>query len=138
PIPQSQATPETTPKPQQQRPITQTDINAAWEECKQQFTSDMQLQVIASAVSITLLSASELQCVLQAQTQKTTFEQKIQPVIIRFFREKLGVTFSLQISVPEVVVEKKIYGDHASFEYLAQKNPAVESLKEKLGLEYHI
>lgn len=120
---------------QPQRAINQVDIDAVWAECKQQFANDMQLRVIVAEVSISLLSPTEVRCVLQAQTQQTTFEQKIQPVIIRFFREKLGVTFSLHIAVPEVQVEKKIYGAHESFDYLSQKNPAVESLREKLGLE---
>ncbi len=120
---------------QPQRAINQVDIDAVWTECKQQFAGDMQLRVIAAEVLISLLSPTEVRCVLQAQTQQITFEQKIQPIIIRFFREKLGVTFSLHIAVPEVQVEKKIYGAHESFDYLAQKNPAVESLREKLGLE---
>jgi hypothetical protein len=130
-----QPAPETPSASQPQRAINQADIDTVWVECKQQFATDMQLRVIANDITLTLLSTNELQCVLQAQSQQTPFEQKIQPAIIRFFREKLGVTFSLHISVPEVQVEKKIYGAHESFDYLAQKNPAVESLRDKLGLE---
>ena len=134
-LPAQSPPPTQPPAPQPPRTINQTDIDSAWAACKQQFASDIQLQVIANNVTLTLLTANELQCVLQAESQKTIFEQKIQPAIIRFFRETVGVTFSLHISVPEVVVEKKIYGAHESFDYLVQKNPVVESLREKLGLE---
>ena len=126
---------ETPPTPQPQRTITQADIDTTWAACKQRFATDMQLRVIANDITLTLLNSNELQCVLQAQSQQTTFEQKIQPELIRFFREKLSVTFSLHISVPEVVVEQKLYAPHEKFDYLVQKNPAVETLKQKLQLE---
>ncbi|MDR2964109.1 MAG: hypothetical protein LBU90_10830 [Bacteroidales bacterium] len=118
-----------------QRAVNQGNITAAWQECKRQFSGDMQLQVIAQNIELSLQSATELQCTLQAATQQSTFEQKIQPLIIRHFREVFGVSFSLNIAISEVLTEQKLYTPHEKFEYLAQKNPAVELLKQKLHLE---
>lgn len=136
PTPVPESVPAELPQtPPQSKAFTQADVDAAWEECKQQFAGDMQLKVITAPLQLKLTAPTELTCEIEAQSQLSIFEQKIQPAIIKCIRAKCGITVSLIKMVQEVEKEEIIYSPHERYDYMVQKNPAVELLKQKLDLE---
>lgn len=68
---------------------------------------------------------------------ETSILDKFESDLIRFFRKALSNThIQLEKEVNEQEKSRSLYTSREKFEYMAQKNPALRELKDRLGLDF--
>ncbi len=77
-------------------------------------------------IQLTLSSALEVKILERFETE-----------LVGFLREKLkNDEINITKEIREIEEEKKLYTSKDKYEYLAEQNPALRALKERLGLDF--
>lgn len=85
---------------------------------------------------ITKAQGNEVEVHLVSSLEITIFE-RIEIEVVGFLRSKLeNDKISVIKSVEEVETSKKLYTSKDIYEYMAEINPAIVTLKEKLGMDF--
>jgi DNA polymerase-3 subunit gamma/tau len=84
------------------------------------------------------LSNHQIRVQLDSESQKKELAEKIQLGLMGFLKEELSnYSIELQIEVAEEIESKNlIYTATDKYKYLAEQNPALESLKKNFSLDF--
>lgn len=79
---------------------------------------------------------SNIKLFLESQLEISILE-KFEPEVIQYFRKNLKNTnIKIEKEVSEHDITKKLYTSKEKFEYMAEQNPALRMLKDRLGLDF--
>lgn len=117
--------------------FTESDFNECWENCIAELKKKNQssLNVMLASIQVTEVSKEQYKAVFPNKIQHDLYLQE-KAYIMQFMREGLK-NFSLEI-VEEVTPQANDYKPYTGaekFKALAEKNPTLIELQEKLGLD---
>ncbi|MFY0606181.1 MAG: hypothetical protein JXR10_05670 [Cyclobacteriaceae bacterium] len=73
---------------------------------------------------------------LESQLEISILE-KCEPDLLQYLKKHLDNTvFSIQKEVTEIKSTKNLYTSREKFDYMVKQNPALQELKDKLGLDF--
>jgi len=101
---------------------------------KEQGASDMEQLVLGRVMS--KLSETQVKILLDSQLEISILE-RFESELVQHLRKSLDNTFvTIEKEVSEEELTKNLYTSREKFDYMAQQNPALIELKERLGLDF--
>lgn len=113
-------------------------VVAAWEEFRTERLSAGASDTEKLVLDRNVIKSGDraIKIILESQLENSILD-KFEVDLIRFFRKKLDNTFvQLEREVSEQVTVKNLYTSKEKFEYMANLNPALREMKDRLGLDF--
>jgi DNA polymerase-3 subunit gamma/tau len=113
-------------------------LQEAWEAFRQEKEESNigEMERLILRRDVKLVDENILEIELNSNLELSILDRFEQELIV-FFRNHLeNDVFELRRQVREEKQEKKLYTSTDKFNYMAEKNPALKLLKEKLGLDF--
>jgi len=118
--------------------FSEEQVVAAWEDFKSERMSAgaSETEKLVLDRNVTKSGDKAVKITLESQLENSILD-KIEVELIRYFRKKLDNTFvQLEREVSEIVTAKNLYTSKEKFEYMANLNPALRDMKDRLGLDF--
>ena len=101
---------------------------------KAEEASEMELLILQKP--FTLLEGNQLQLVLSNSLELNILE-RLEQDVTQYLRKTLkNGLIKIQPQVAEVEEKDKLYTDRDKFQFMVQKNPELQKLKDRLGLDF--
>lgn len=120
------------------REISEEALLKSWDAFRSQKESSNtgEMERLILKRNIRLVSANAIEIELNSSLELSILE-RFEQELITFLRNHLeNDVFELKKTVKEDKQEKKLYTSTDKFNYMAEKNPALRKLKDKLGLDF--
>ena len=116
--------------------FTQADLEKVWSEFRDLEVERSSTENEVLKRKVTKAEGYVIEIQLVSSLEITIFE-RMEIEVVAFLRSKLeNDKISVAKRVEEVEASKKLYTSKDIYEYMAEVNPAIVTLKEKLGLDF--
>jgi DNA polymerase III subunit gamma/tau len=135
---------ETAPVSQAQEPVIQqnkvfgiSELQVAWDKLVQHLESKQRFSEFVILNRSFTLKGTTIHLEVDNEIQVDLLTTTLRTEVLNFLRKELqNSTIHLEVVVAEVESKPLIYTQAEKFKFLAEKNPALNDLKNALGLDY--
>lgn len=116
--------------------FSEEDLQAAWSKFQNLDVERSSTEASVVKRKVRKLDGAEIEVGLTSSLEITIFE-RIELQAVSFLRKELqNDRIAIIKQVEEAEETKKLYTSKDIYEYMVQVNPAIQNLKEKLGLDF--
>ncbi|MAE86841.1 MAG: hypothetical protein CMB80_29165 [Flammeovirgaceae bacterium] len=118
--------------------FSEEQVVSVWEQFKSERISAGASDTEKLVLDRNVIKSGEVSIKITLESQlENSILDKFEVDLIRYFRKKLDNTFvQLEREVSEHVTAKNLYTSKEKFEYMANLNPALREMKDRLGLDF--